>query len=350
MARALIVPDRAVPIEPNEDSELTAFLHGQMEVILSASHEPRPRCPRCGGSHITSAGFRTRPVGRLPMFECQACQRYFSRTAGTPLGEKHLKKLDLFVSLLSQPLSCRDAGEQMGSLSSDIGERVRVWRAWLLQLDPSGSWERRVRLGGRPTELASTPLAFDEIGAQEDQTLTARLTREFDELNSRSRRPPQCPDCGSRQTRFDECPNGAFPHFRCANCKTKFTRRRGTPFVNTRVSSLERMRLFVRHLSLPLSIMQVSEVVGTSPGMAQKWRKMFTEFADQLEPNGSLSARFQLGAEPTAATPCPFCGRIGSAQQADRRGWSCTGCGRLFSMRREVVECNGRLQIVAEGT
>ncbi len=192
MAGALIVSDRAVPIEPNEDSELTAFLHAQMEAILSASHEPRPRCPRCGGGHITSAGFRTRPVGRLPMFECQTCQRYFSRTAGTPLGEKHLKKLDLFVSLLSQPLSYRHAGEQMGSLSSDIGERVRVWRAWLLQLDPSGSWERSVRLGGRPTELASTPLAFDEIGAQEDQTLTARLTHEFDELNSRSRRPPQC--------------------------------------------------------------------------------------------------------------------------------------------------------------
>ncbi|MDN7755357.1 DUF746 domain-containing protein [Burkholderia gladioli] len=157
------------------------------------------------------------------MFECQTCQRYFSRTAGTPLGEKHLKKLDLFVSLLSQPLSYRHAGEQMGSLSSDIGERVRVWRAWLLQLDPSGSWERSVRLGGRPTELASTPLAFDEIGAQEDQTLTARLTHEFDELNSRS-----------RQTRFDECPNGAFPHFRCANYKTKFIRRRGTRAANRR--------------------------------------------------------------------------------------------------------------------
>ncbi|BEH70577.1 hypothetical protein AQ765_07470 [Burkholderia pseudomallei] len=111
------------------------------------------------------------------------CRRYFSRTAGTPLGEKHLKKLDLFVSLLSQPTSCLEAGKQMGSLPDDIGQRVKVWRAWLLQLDPSGQWERRVRLGGRPTELNPAPLAFDEIGAREDRALTARLTREFDDVN-----------------------------------------------------------------------------------------------------------------------------------------------------------------------
>ncbi|WP_459072183.1 DUF746 domain-containing protein [Burkholderia pseudomallei] len=49
-----------------------------------------------------------------------------------PLGEKHLKKLDLFVSLLSHPISCVGAGEQMGSLSTDIGKRVTAWRAWLL--------------------------------------------------------------------------------------------------------------------------------------------------------------------------------------------------------------------------
>lgn len=79
------------PDDTGEDEELTAFLDAQVATILSASHEPRPRCPRRGGSHITSAGFRTRPIDRLPMFECQTCQRYFGRTADTPLGEKHLK-------------------------------------------------------------------------------------------------------------------------------------------------------------------------------------------------------------------------------------------------------------------
>ncbi|AIV44628.1 substrate-binding repeat-containing protein [Burkholderia pseudomallei] len=238
-----------------EDKELAAFLTAELDKVLSASHEPRPRCPRCGGSHITSAGFRTRPIGRLPMFACQTCRRYFSRTAAPPLGEKHLKKLDLFVSLLSHPISCVDAGEQMGSLSTDIGKRVTAWRAWLLELDPSGKWERRVRL---------------------------------------SHRPPHCPNCGRHQTRFDECSNGAFPRFKCANCGTKFTRRRGTPFVNAKMSSPERMRLVIRRLSLPLLVMQVADLVGTSHGMVRKWHSMFTDFADRLEPSGSLSARIRL--------------------------------------------------------
>lgn len=342
-SRTPVVPDDA-----DEDPELTAFLTTQIAAVLSGSHEPRPRCPRCRGSHITSAGFKARQIGRLPMFECQTCKRYFGRTAGTPLGEKHLKKLDLFVSLLSQPISCLEAGQRMGSLPDDIKVRVTVYRAWLLQLDPSGEWERRVRLGGRPTELDPAPLAFDEIGTREDTKLTARLTHEFDELNSMSHRPPPCPDCGSRKTGFAGRPNGGFPHFSCAACKLKFSRRRGTPFVNTKTSTLERIREFIRYLSLPLSIMQVSEIVGTSPGMIQKWRNMFAEFADQLAPSGSLSSRIRLGVAPSATTPCPFCGRTGSAQHADGRGWSCAGCGRLFSMRRELVDRDGQLHIVGD--
>lgn len=84
-----------------EDPELTAFLSAQVAALLSGSHEPRPCCPRCGGDHITSAGFKKRQSGRLPMFECQTCGRYFGRTVDTPLSENHLKKLCFFISLLS---------------------------------------------------------------------------------------------------------------------------------------------------------------------------------------------------------------------------------------------------------
>lgn len=333
-----------------EDQELTAFLTARIAAVLSANHEPRPHCPRCGGDHISRGGYKTRQIGRLPMFECQTCKRYFGRTTGTPLSEKHLKRLDVFVSLLSQPLSCVEAGHRMGSLPDDIKARVTTWRAWLLQLDPGGDWERRVRLGGRPTELDPIPLTFKETGAREDTKLTVRLTREFDELNSFDHRPTSCPDCGSRNTRFTEHPKGGFPLFSCAACKLKFSRRRGTPFANTKTSTLDRMRAFIRYLSLPLSIMQVCEIVGTSAGMIQKWRDMFAEFADQLEPSGSLSSRIRIGVAPGATTPCPFCGRVGSAQHADGRGWSCAGCGRLFSMRRELVDHNGQLQIVGDTT
>ncbi|WP_424945221.1 DUF746 domain-containing protein [Burkholderia pseudomallei] len=53
---------------------------------------------------------------------------------------------------------------------------------------------------------------------------------------------------------------------------------------------------------------------------------MFIEFADQLEPSGSLSARIQLGVEPTETTPCPFCGREGSAVVG-----ACFRCGARSS-------------------
>lgn len=342
-ARAPAAADNA-----SENKELTAFLTAQISALLSPSHDPRPHCPRCGGSRVSSAGFKIRQIGRMPMFECQTCKRHFGRTAGTPLSEKHLKKLDVFVSLLSQPVSCVDAGLQMGSLPDDIKARVTAFRLWLRELDPDGEWERRVRLGGRPTEVDPPPLAFDEIGACEDTKLTAVLTREFDELNSISHRPPPCPDCGSRKTRFSERANGGFPRFSCAACKLKFTRRRRTPFVNTKSSTLERMRECIRYLSLPLSVMQVSEIVGTSPGMIRKWRDMFAAFADQLQPSGSLSSRIRLGVAPGATTPCPFCGRLGSAKHTDDRGWSCAGCGRLFSMRRDLADCDGQLHIVGE--
>ncbi|MBC8733151.1 DUF746 domain-containing protein [Paraburkholderia sp. UCT2] len=349
-ARSISTRAPAAADNAGEDKELTAFLSARINALLSPRHDPRPDCPRCGGDHINSAGFRTRQTRRMPVFDCQTCGRQFSRTVGTPLCEKHLKKLDVFVSLLSQPVSCVEAGHRMGSLPDDIKERVTAFRLWLRELDPGGEWERRVRLGGRPTEVDPAPLVFDEIGVCEDLKLTAALMREFDELNSISHRPPPCPDCGSRKTRFSERPNGGFPRFSCPACKLKFTRRRGTPFVNTKMGTLERMRECIRYLSLPLSFMQVSEIVGTSPGMIGKWRNMFAEFADQLEPSGGLSSRISLGVAPGATTPCPFCGRSGSAQRTDDRGWSCVGCGRLFSMRRELVDSDGKLRIVGNAS
>jgi transposase-like protein len=99
---------------------------------------------------------------------------------------------------------------------------------------------------------------------REDLILTTRLTREFFELNSLSHRASRCPGSGSRKTRFDKRPNGGFPCFKCGNCWIKFTRRLGSPFVDTKMSPLERMRTLIQHLSLPLSYMDVSDVAGTS--------------------------------------------------------------------------------------
>lgn len=330
-----------------EDRELTDYLNGQIAIVLSPDHDPRPACPRCGGTHIHSAGFSSkRAVGRLPLFECQSCGRHFNRAWGTPLGEKHLKKLDLFISLLSQPLPCEEAARLMGSLGSDLSLRVKAFRAWLLKLDPSGTWERRIRLGGRPTEIRPAPLAFAESGAREDVVLTTRLAWEFDELYSRSPVPPSCPDCGSRETRLKERRKVGMPRFACRACGVNFGRRRGTPFAYIGLESTGRLRLLIRYLSLPLSFQQVAEVCDTDPMTVKRWRDTFAQWADQLEPDGRLSSRFRLGVEPDETTPCLFCGRTGVATRDRYRHWSCAGCGRLFSMRRTIVEVAGVLQLV----
>lgn len=135
-----------------------------------------------------------------------------------------------------------------------------------------GRWERRVRLRvrDRPTELEPAPLAFAETDACEDVDLTGLLTREFDALNSTSRKPPPCPRHGSHKTHFAGQSKGGIPSFECGTCRRKFSRRSGTPFVNTKAAALGRIRELIRYLALPLPVMQVSELVGTSPGMVQK--------------------------------------------------------------------------------
>ncbi|AVR29148.1 hypothetical protein A8H32_30865 [Burkholderia thailandensis] len=66
--------------EDREDRELTACPGALIVALLPESPAPRLCCPRCSGGPVTSAGFRTRTIGRLPMFGCRTCQRYFGCT------------------------------------------------------------------------------------------------------------------------------------------------------------------------------------------------------------------------------------------------------------------------------
>ncbi|WP_050810643.1 DUF746 domain-containing protein [Burkholderia ambifaria] len=106
------------------------------------------------------------------------------------------------------------------------------------------------------------------------------------------------------------------------------------------------MRALIRYLSLPLPYSQLSEVFGVMDEQIMSWRNVFERVANRLELDGSLSARIRIGVTPGANTPCLFCGRIGTAKRFDQHVWNCTGCGRLFSMRRVVVEREERLEIL----
>lgn len=205
-----------------------------------------------------------------------------------------------------------------------------------------------MRLGGRFGELHCTTLNFAETGAQEDLELTRRLTTEFDAINESSPVPvPACPYCGNKDNRILVLTRTAFPRFGCPVCSRNFSRRTGTVFGKTKRPNLDAMRQSIRYLSLPLSCVQVADEVGVLDATyIERWRDMFAALADELAQDGSLLSHIRLGVEPTPATPCPNCGRMGVARRSNAGIWTCAGCGRLFSMRRTVIERDGRLEIV----
>ncbi|WP_175695196.1 DUF746 domain-containing protein [Burkholderia ambifaria] len=251
------------------------------------------------------------------------------------------------IPLLSQPLSRSSMAAMLKTESMNIATRVKELRSWLLELDPTGKWEARVRLGGLPTAVTLAKWHFEESGTCEDGELTRRLAEEFDEVHSQSGRAPACPYCASLRTyEQNRLPSHLFPTFRCSACRKVFNRRTGTSFTLVRVKSLPRMRGLIRYLSLPLPYSQLSDVFGVVDEQIMSWRDVFERVANRLEPDGSLSARIRIGVTPGANSPCLFCGRVGVAKRFDQHVWNCTGCGRLFSMRRVVVERNGRLEIL----
>jgi transposase-like protein len=343
------------PVAPfhraGEDAELTAFLKQKVDQILSPEHEPKPSCPRCGGTDVLTKGLRRFAGGQhRAAFRCRTCGRVFTRLVGTPFEKQaYLPKLDILIPLLSQPLSFNEAGKRMGSQETDIKRRVLAIRNWLLEIDSTGEWERRVKLGGRFGELRPRPMHFDEVGAEEDLILTSRLVRAFDEINSLKITPyPPCAYCGGSNVFTFLSRNWVFPRFHCRSCLRNFSRRTGTVFAKSKSKNLDLMRESIRYLSLPLSFVQVSDELKVYEEVTiKRWHQYFSLLADQLEPDGSLSSRIRLGVQPTDTTPCPHCGRIGTAVKRPS-GWACSGCGRLFSMRRRVIEQNGKLKIVEE--
>lgn len=334
-----------------EDTELTDFLNQKIAQIFSLDHEPMPSsCPRCNGTKIRRAGHHRRVRQRFAKFLCDQCKHSFTRLFGTPfLGHLYNTNLDVFVSLLSQPLSLTEAAERMGGNAVEVRKRVLAMRRWLLEVDPSGQWERRISLGGLIGELHTKDMRFAEAGAREDAFLTDRLTQAFDAMNSLAVHPyPPCAYCGSSEVSYTPNRASAFPRYRCSVCSKNFSRRTGTVFAKSKGKNLGSTRAVIRYLSLPLSFVQVSDELKVyEPSTIEHWRNCFSVLADQLEPNGSLSSRIRLGVEPTDTTPCPYCGRTGTAVQR-RSAWGCSGCGRLFSMRRRVIERDGLLQIADE--
>ncbi|KXF78012.1 hypothetical protein ATN84_24705 [Paramesorhizobium deserti] len=139
---------RSTPLPDTEDPELTRFLEGRFEELLSLSETPPP-CPRCQGSHTVLSSRAAHPRPALPVFRCLSCDMHFRRTTGTPIAglKLHQPWFKDFLRLLSQQRPNNDAARILGVKAVTVARYVKRLRQWLLELDPSGYWEAKVRLG-----------------------------------------------------------------------------------------------------------------------------------------------------------------------------------------------------------
>ncbi|NKA93509.1 hypothetical protein GO283_01983 [Ralstonia solanacearum] len=166
-----------------EDLELTAFLTREWQALVNLRSTPLPRCPRCDGLRVRADGIKR--ASKLPVFFCHGCKKSFNRLAGTPFA--HLvdrAKGAAMIPLLSRQMSLLQAGKRLGRSQKAVLSWSLAFRRYLLELDPSGRWEARVRLGVRVAPRAKcTHCGFDggfKSGGFDPQ----------------GRRRVRCPQCG----------------------------------------------------------------------------------------------------------------------------------------------------------
>lgn len=137
-----VVPD-------HEDAALTGYVERAWEEAFSLSETPFA-CPRCGSRHTVLLSRRSSRGRASPRFTCQTCEQDFNRRTGTPLaGLRRPEKLQHLIPWLGQQTSIGFVADQLGVGRSAVNRWVTAVRQWLLQLDPDGRWEARVRLGVR---------------------------------------------------------------------------------------------------------------------------------------------------------------------------------------------------------
>ncbi|MGY5810174.1 DUF746 domain-containing protein [Rhizobium sp. LEGMi198b] len=195
--------NRRHPVEltPTEDPELTAFLMAEIEEAYSLSLDP-PACFYCQSSNTVLRYKGISPTG-TPYFSCKSCGQGFSRRTGTALvGFRKRESLTAFVPMLSQQMTMAEAADRLDVMQDMVARWVRVFRAWLLDLDPSGRLHAKIKLGIKPS-VAHLACPHCGVFGQLDFAGYAprdngkKLVRQF-----------QCNNCRktSRLDQFDQAP------------------------------------------------------------------------------------------------------------------------------------------------
>jgi len=129
-----------------EDVELTRYLTSELAEMYSLSLHPIA-CPYCRSRRTTLAG-KPHAGMQLPRFKCLTCKRTYNRLTRTPLARlQNSAVMPAYIRLLSQQIPYEEACKRLSLDYSSIANWTKKFRLWLLQLDPSGKWEAKVRLG-----------------------------------------------------------------------------------------------------------------------------------------------------------------------------------------------------------
>jgi transposase-like protein len=232
------------------------------------------------------------------------------------------------VERMTQPQAIRVAAGDLGVGQATLARIVRQLRTWLLALDPTGSEEAKVQLGGlvlSPRERKPRP--EDSI----DPVFTRAIDGAVQTLRSRRDTPvpTHCPHCASARVRLHLRANAhtPVPTYRCMTCRRNFTRLTGTPLARSRWP--EKQRKFVRYLSLPIQLTDAADLLGVDYGTVRDWRARYTELVAQIDPSGALAERIRISPALTGK-PCENCGRVDAQAWDGTRRWHCAGCGRFL--------------------
>ncbi|MBN3776277.1 DUF746 domain-containing protein [Burkholderia sp. Ac-20345] len=170
--------------EAAEDIVLTDFLTRAWLELASSSPTPVPRCPHCDGLRVRPRQFGG-PNKQLPGYFCHACRRSFNRLTGTPFARlRNQAKVNALIPMLSRQTALTNVTERIGMSYEGVLSWLLAFRSYVLELDPSGDWESRIRLGIHALPHALCMRCGFEGGF---------LSGGFD---AQRRRRIRCPQCG----------------------------------------------------------------------------------------------------------------------------------------------------------
>ncbi len=145
------------------DDDLATLLRSAWRKLHTRSRRP-PCCPRCQGN---VARFDGNDVSGLPQFFCLHCHRRFNRLTGTPMARlKAPAKLWAYFGLVGRPMQLADCARQLDIRYETVVNWSLQTRLWLLSLDATGSWERRVQLGVHYAVVPASTLEGSSPGLQ----------------------------------------------------------------------------------------------------------------------------------------------------------------------------------------